>query len=124
MALVFARGLYSAEGQFLGVVCASLASDQFGPALSELDLGSRGTVALRRVDLTLVQQFPPTAGAASSDRGAGIDAMDPLRVAVGQSPVAGYYLASSDGVERSNVYRRVRGYPFYLVGQHIAYGEF
>ncbi len=110
--LIFARGLYRADGRFLGVVYANLVTDRFGKRFAELELGSRGAVGLRTIDLALVHRFPAGAGVVPVGTR---DVSEELRTAIAQNPLAGFYVASNTGVERSNVYRKVRSYPFYLI---------
>ena len=111
--LIFARGIHARDGRFLGMIYATLATEQFGKRFSELELGARGAVGLRNTDLRLVHAFPAPADGADPVGAAEVPAG--LRAAIELNPVAGFYDGVNEGIERSNVYRKVRGHPFYLM---------
>lgn len=113
--LVLARGLWTADGQFAGAVLAHLAVNQVGKSFAELELGRLGAASLRTADLALVYREPSSAE--SQDATGSADVSAQLREAVRRSPLAGQYMASTavDRVERINAYRKVRGYPFYVL---------
>ena len=113
--MVFARALRDANGSFLGLVYANLSVAQFGPMFSGIELGAHGAAALRTDDLALVHRHPVSD---ESREAVGSAAVSPeLRRAIQTAPIDGAYVArtSLDQMERSNVYRKVRNYPFYVI---------
>jgi PAS domain S-box-containing protein len=85
---------------------------------SRLDVGRHGVISLCDDDLGLICRYPASA-ANDGTVGFRLLAGQPLAT-LRSNPAAGTYTASSslDGVERTVSYRRVAGYPFYiLVGQ-------
>ncbi len=59
--IVFARRYDDAQGQFAGVVFATIALDYFQHLLARFDLGAQGTLVLRDLDLGLIVRSPPIA---------------------------------------------------------------
>jgi len=113
--MVFARALRSAEGGFVGVVYAQLSVAQFGQMFKGIELGANGAAALRTGDLALVYRHPASDESREAV-GTSIVSAE-LRRAVQANPIEGQYLARTqlDGLERSNVYRKVDKYPFYVI---------
>ncbi len=110
--LVFARRLNAPDGSFAGVVYANLATAYFDKILSPLTLGKYGAATLRMTDLSLVHRYPDTHGQVGSR-----EVSPELREMVQAHPERGDYLASTalDGIERSNAYRKLERYPFYVI---------
>lgn len=117
--ITFARALRTADGRFLGVVYANVPTDHFEKLFSDLELGPGGAVALRTGELALVYRSTPRVDgkAVPSPNIGSTDVSAELRDAVAKSPAGGHYLASTalDGVRRSNAYRKVGDYPFYVI---------
>ena len=113
--LVFARAAHDAEGVFLGVVYANLRVTEFDTIFSRLELGPHGAAALRTESLALVHRHPVSAEAREAVGSQAVSAG--LREAMARNALEGDYLASTvlDATERSNVYRKVRSYPFYVI---------
>ncbi len=113
--LVFARAAHDAAGAFLGVAYANLRVTEFDTILGRLELGPHGAATLRTEDLLLVHRHPVSA---EGREAVGTARVSPaLRDAVARSPGQGEYLAATalDQLERNNVYRKVRTYPFYVI---------
>jgi len=110
--MVLARRLNAADGGFAGVVYASLATAQFEKTFSSIKLGPHGAATLRTTDLALVHRVPDTKNAIGSK-----EVSKQLAQAIQESPEGGQYLAKTaiDGIERSNAYRRLQRYPFYVI---------
>jgi Signal transduction histidine kinase len=111
-AIVLARRLEAPDGSFAGLVSAHLPVSSFGKMLSATALGPHGAATLRTADLALVQRHPPAMDAIGS-RQVSQQLLDALKV----SPDEGDYIAPTalDGIERINAYRRLQGYPFYVL---------
>ena len=110
--IVLARRISAADGSFAGVVYARFPTGQFDPMLSPLALGASGAATLRATDLALVDRNPHNADAVGSRN---VSAQ--LRAIVEAHSDAGEYVAVTalDGIERSNAYRKLARYPFYVI---------
>ncbi|WP_157272210.1 hybrid sensor histidine kinase/response regulator, partial [Azohydromonas aeria] len=109
--IVLARRLQASDGSFAGVVYANVATSEFGKAMA-IELGPNGAATLRTADLALVHRVPPPKdGVGTRNTSA------ELRAALQERPEGGSYIAVTpfDGVERSNAYRRLQKYPFYVI---------
>ena len=114
--IVFARPLQDAQGRFAGAIFASLSQEYFRKVLQSVDLGSHGAATIRTADLALVFRNPAPNEANIGSRSVSAE----LKDIVEKAPTGGDYIATTvlDGIERSNAYRRIEGYPFYvLVGR-------
>jgi len=114
--IVLGRRLASANGSFVGVTAATVPLDYFQRLLSSVDIGGEGAIAVRDLDYGLVARWPDhePLGLAVGDQRMSAQA----REALGANPAHGTYAtkaSSSDQVERSVSYRRVEGYPFYVI---------
>jgi PAS domain S-box-containing protein len=113
--IVLARRLEQPDGSFAGVVYANIATSTFESELSSVALGPNDAIALRTSELALVHRFPDTQGAVGNR-----EVSAQLRAALAASPENGDYIATNpiDDIERSNAYRKLQRYPFYvIVGQ-------
>lgn len=113
--LVLSRTLRGAEGQVLGLALAELPVEHFHEVFHDIDLGSQGAATIRTSGLALVYRRPwPPGGQAAVGR---TEVSERLRQAVAAAPLAGEFEAPTavDGVPRINAYRKVQGYPFYLL---------
>ncbi|MBS1209742.1 MAG: signal transduction histidine kinase [Proteobacteria bacterium] len=110
--IVLARRLSAPDGSFAGVIYANLPCEHFEKILSLASLGPHGAAAIRMSDLALVHRFPDTKNAVGTK-----DVSPQLRQAVARSPNGGEYTAPTalDGIERSNVFRRLKFYPLYVI---------
>ncbi len=113
--IVFAHQVRKPDGSVAGVVYANFPTDSFEQVFSSVQLGRQGAATIRGTDMALVHRVPTTKNAVGSR-----NVSKELSQNIELSPVAGVYLAATalDGIERSNAYRRVGNYPFYvIVGQ-------
>jgi len=110
--LVYARRLNAPDGSFAGVVYANLATAYFDKILSSLTPGKYGAATIRMSDLALVHRYPDTRRQVGSK-----DVSTLLRGMVQAHPEGGDYLAATalDGIKRSNAYRKLERYPFYVI---------
>lgn len=112
--LAFARRVSRTDGSFAGIVAASISAEHFQEMLYSLNLGARGAVALRTVEMATVARIPALPG----QDAAGSQALSPqMREALVANPEQGTYVARSpfDGVERTVAYRRLAGLSLYIV---------
>jgi signal transduction histidine kinase len=110
--MVFARRLNAPDGSFAGVIYANLPTVSFQSVFSSVELGKFGAATVRTTDLALVHRVPDTKNAVGSK---GVSKQ--LAQAVELKPEGGTYVAPTalDGIERSNAYRRLKNYPFYVL---------
>jgi diguanylate cyclase (GGDEF)-like protein/PAS domain S-box-containing protein len=113
--LAFSRPWQNPTTGERGRIVAELPVERFERVFGELRLGSEGAATLRTGQLALVYRHPWRAGEADhvGDR----QVSQRLREQLQQAPEAGVYqtVTAIDQVERLNAYRRLRGYPFYVL---------
>lgn len=108
------RRINRPDGSFGGAVAAGVTSEHFRDTFGALDLGTGSVISLRTTGLRLFARHPVPAGSTGA---IGTDRVSTgLRQALRGNPDAGHYVASEpEGMERINAYRRITGYPFYIV---------
>ncbi|HJW25398.1 MAG TPA: ATP-binding protein [Rhodocyclaceae bacterium] len=112
--MVFARRMTHPDGSFAGIVSAAISADHFRELLSSLNLGAHGTAILRTGDLGTVARFPRlgrTEAVGSKLVPSG------LREGLAANPDYGIFRARgpADEVERTIAYRKLPGFPFYVM---------
>lgn len=110
--IVMARRLSNADGTFAGVIYANMATTYFEKILSSPTLGPHGAATLRKADFALVHRFPDSKNAVGNRQ-----VSTELAQIIRDSPQRGDYIARTalDGIERSNSYRKLQKYPFYVI---------
>ena len=113
--IVFARRVNQTNGSFAGVVLATISLQHFQKLFSALNLGTSGAVSLRDTDLHLVARHAATEGPSNAIGSNSVSGE--LRENVRSNPSAGTYIARTklDNIERANTYRKVSGYPYYII---------
>ncbi|MEY4750127.1 MAG: hypothetical protein RIQ60_2341 [Pseudomonadota bacterium] len=109
--MVLAHPLHGADGKFAGVVYANFSIDTFAKAIAPLDIGPNGAVAVRTDDLRLIARRP------STNQVVGSPVISPeFRKAIEARPQRGEFISTNpvDGVQRTNAYSRLSGYPIYV----------
>ena len=111
--LIFARALQDENGKFAGIVYATIPTYYLHSLLSSADLGPHGAATIRTRDLALVHRNPLPPETSIGNK----EVSKQLAEAVKQQPAGGVYLAETaiDGIERSNAYRQLDHYPFYVI---------
>jgi diguanylate cyclase (GGDEF)-like protein/PAS domain S-box-containing protein len=103
------------DGRFGGIVVAHVKVSYFNDLFTRLDLGPQGAISLRDSTLGLIARVPglETAEAAIGSRTVSSQLAGILR----ESPERGSYTAPTkmDQVARSNSYRHMARYPFYVI---------
>lgn len=109
--IVIARPL-AANGQFAGVLYATIRVDHFAQLFHRYELGERDAITLRTRDLRFVAWMSP--GNEVRVEVGSTQVSDELRATLATNPASGVYTATSaaDGVERTVAYREVQGWPF------------
>lgn len=110
--LVAARRLQDEDGRFMGVIYATLSSDDFRRRFRLLGLGRDGAASLRTDTLRLAARY--SAAEPDSTKGIGSTQVSAqLLAALALNREAGWYITPTalDGIERVTAYRRLSGYP-------------
>jgi len=113
--IVLARRIERPDHSFAGMAHAVISLDQFTRAFSALDVGARGSVALRDLDLRLIARHPEPVSAGTA---VGQRVVSPEFLAFAQSgrSVGTYHTVTPfDHVKRIFAIRRVSGQPCYIV---------
>lgn len=113
--ITLSRRVNTSDGRFAGIAVASIRLAHLQELFASLNLGPGGAVTLRDINLGLITRHP--APSAPEVR-IGSRAVSPqLATAIRAAPEEGAYLAVTqiDGVERTNAYRRMSHYPYYII---------
>jgi diguanylate cyclase (GGDEF)-like protein/PAS domain S-box-containing protein len=113
---VLARARTDADGRFLGIVYSNLTAEHLVDMFDDVSLGSHGAVTLRSGSLRLIARYTP--GAADSNAGLGTATVSKeFQRAFDARPDGGAFISRTavDGIERTNAYTRVHGYPLTLL---------
>lgn len=119
--ILIGRRITYADHRFGGIVYAAMLLDHFNKIFSAINLGPQGAVTLRDEQLALVVRYPlPKTG--NSHVGSK-EISEQFQAMLRSSPQAGTFDSVNrlDGIERTNSYRHIAAYPFYIiVGQATA----
>jgi diguanylate cyclase (GGDEF)-like protein/PAS domain S-box-containing protein len=113
--IVLARRLNRRDGQFDGVVYATIPLKFFSDKFAAINLGAHGVVGLRDAELGVIARWPPIRTAAQD---VGNKTVSPaLRQAIAAGQAAGTFSgqSGSDGVERTLSFRRIGRLPMIIV---------
>ena len=113
--IVLARRITGRDGQFAGVVYATIPLQYFVDKFAAIDLGAHGIVGLRDAELGVIARWPSIRTIAQD---VGTRTVSPaLRDAVAAGRTAGTFSgqSGSDGLLRTLSFRRVGQLPMYIV---------
>ncbi|HCZ32869.1 MAG TPA: hypothetical protein DHV93_05080, partial [Holophagaceae bacterium] len=113
--IILARRLDHPDGSFAGMAHAVIALDQFNQVFSALDVGPRGSVALRDLDLGLVARHPEPLSAGTAIGQRNVSREFTAFAQSGQGLGTYRALTPFDQVQRTFAIRRIAGQPFYLL---------
>jgi PAS domain S-box-containing protein len=120
--LILARRIEGTNGEFLGVVFATIPVNAIGRLFAKVDLGPSGVIHLRTADLALVARVPelqgPNAGVGNRDVSQTI--RDLMRDHPGRDQYQYEAQAPSDGVRRWYTYQKVQHSPFWITVGHAS----
>ncbi len=119
--ILVGRRLTDADQRFAGIVYAAMLLDHFNRIFAAINLGDQGAVSLRDEQLALVARYPNGQPGGSQIGSTAVS--EQFQQMLRQSPQAGTFDAviRLDGIERTNSYRHLATYPFYvIVGQATA----
>jgi len=122
-ALVLARRMTDANGNFQGVVFAILPAGTIGRSFSQIDLGASGVINLRTLDLAQVVRHPALPGSEQDTGNRNVSKT--IRQLIEASPQEKQYVymtvAPIDGIERVYAYAKFSQSPFWMtVGRATA----
>ena len=114
---MLARRVERADGQFLGVVIATLPVGSIGAMFKKIDLGPSGVVNLRTADLAQVVRVPeaPASGPGIGNRDVAPAVLEAMRRQPERAAHELQAVSAIDGVERVYSHERLRSAPFWLV---------
>ncbi|MDN3920161.1 sensor domain-containing diguanylate cyclase [Roseateles violae] len=99
------------QGRFAGVLYASVQTDYFRQLFSSYDIEGPDAVTLRMRDMQLIARYSP---ASTAKVQIGSTAASPeLKIELARNPTRGIFVSKTvfDGIERTNAYRQVEGWP-------------
>ena len=112
--LVIARRASSRDGGFAGIVYCAIQLEQIRSMLSSIDVGARGRITLRDIEMGAIVRHPQSGGL-SDDIGrkpASSEMLERMKAKV-QSDTF-YTPASSDGTPRLASFRKISPFPLYI----------
>ena len=114
--LILARRIDRADGEFLGVVFATIPVSAMGQLFSKVDLGPAGAINLRTADLAQVARVPSLQGpnAGVGNRNVSQAIRDLMRDHPGLDQYQFEAQAPTDGIRRWYVYQKVPRFPFWV----------
>jgi PAS domain S-box-containing protein len=114
--IIFARRYNYPDGSFAGIVNSTIIVEHFAKLLENFNLGARGTIVLRDLDLGLIARYPYIGEQPSGKLGNSIVSPEfRQQIASGVQSATYYTPASPDGVERTISFRRMRNVPMIVV---------
>ncbi len=114
--IVFARRYDDAQGNFAGIVFATIALDYFQHLLARFDLGAQGTIVLRDLDLGLIVRNPPIPDLPVGQVGNSAVSAEFRALFNSGSLTASFYTPQgSDSLERIIAYERVSNAPMLVI---------
>jgi diguanylate cyclase (GGDEF)-like protein/PAS domain S-box-containing protein len=113
--IIFARRYNHSDGNFAGVLFATIALDYFQQLLSRFDLGPQGTIILRDQDLGLIVRNPPLPDQAAGQVGNSTISPEFRAVFASNVAAANFHTPfSSDGQERIFAFQRISNAPMLI----------
>jgi len=112
--IVLAHRIVKSDGSFDGMAFAAIPLGHLSRTFSTLDIGERGMVALRDMNLDLVVHYPesesPKLAVGSRPPSPGL----PHWASAGRTAGSYFSVSEVDHVERMVSFRKIAGYPFYV----------
>jgi PAS domain S-box-containing protein len=110
-----ARRYQRPDGSFGGVVFAGIEMQKFAQMLSGINVDAHGALALRDGNLALVVRHPAPAKAGLAFGESAVSSEFKQMIDAGQSEGTFFAVPSPDDIDRVVSFRRVSGYPLYVV---------
>jgi PAS domain S-box-containing protein len=113
--IYLARRRNRTDGSFAGTVFAGIEIEKFAQMLSAIDVDAHGALALRDGELALITRQPASGNAALTMGAKGASPELKQMIDAGQSAGTFFAVPSPDDVDRAVSFRRVSGYPLYVI---------
>ena len=114
--VVLSRRFNFSDGQFAGVVIATIPVKFFDDILSELKLGPHGVAMLRDSDMTVMSRFPAAPENSEAKVGSKFSSRELAKVLASGVTNATYHTENgADGFERILSFRKLTTVPYYLL---------
>jgi PAS domain S-box-containing protein len=113
--IIFARRIPTPNGEFGGLVYASVTLEHFLGMFSSVDVGAHGVISLRDNEFNTIMRHPELPGAGNAVGQKAVS--QEFRASVQASPRGGSYMAQAgiDSVERMFAFRRIANHPLYVI---------
>jgi PAS domain S-box-containing protein len=112
----FSRRFNYPDGRFAGVVSAPIAVDHLFHLLTQYNIGAKGTLILRDVDLGLITRVPPIPNQPAGQVGNDSVSKEFRQLTESGTQSATYHITNSpDGFERILSYKRLDKVPIYAI---------
>jgi PAS domain S-box-containing protein len=114
-AVIFGRRINDSNGNFAGVVYATLLLEAISKRFSTIDLGKKGSISLRNEKLELVARFPTFGTPAEIIEQKQASSELERELVTGRTEGTLFLTDGMDNVPRIVTYRKLNGYPFYII---------
>ena len=114
-AVIMGRRLVGPGGDFAGAVLANVNLTRFTHTLSSLNVDANGIVVLRGGDLASVARFPSLPGGAFNQASMAASPELEAEVRAGRTEGDYYSTRNNQRIPRMTSFRKVTGYPFYVL---------
>jgi len=114
-AVIMGRRLVGPGGAFAGVVLANVNLTRFTHTLSSLNVDANGIVVLRGGDLSSIARFPSLPGSAFNQTARTASPELEAEVRAGRTEGIYFSTLNNQRIPRMTAFRKVPGYPFYVV---------
>lgn len=114
-AMLMVRAVKTPTQQFAGVIVAVVHLDRLQGLLTSARMGANSAATMRTTDLRLIARS--SQGPVRVEGASAVAVSEQLREAVAKSPTGSVYRAVTviDGVDRVSAFRKLTGYPIYVV---------
>jgi diguanylate cyclase (GGDEF)-like protein len=113
--ITFSRRINEQNGAFGGIVYAAMSVDALTKTLSEIVVGTHGSIALRGPDLGIIARYPERPGSGETIGNSLVSGELLQRVLAGKEAGTFHAVLPLDNVERVASYRRVAQFPLHVI---------
>ncbi|MBF0558968.1 MAG: hypothetical protein HQL08_09320 [Nitrospirae bacterium] len=113
--VLLARRLNKPDGSFSGVVYGVITLESFIKVFASIDVGQHGSITLRDEELGLVARYPEPGKVGSSIGQKTVSPEFLELVKAGRTKGTFHAFSKVDKVERTMSFRRIAGYPLYII---------
>lgn len=113
--VILARRINLGDGAFAGAVCAALPLDYFSRLFSTINVGPKGAIVLRDVELGVIARYPETGGPGSTIGMKKVSSEMAELIRAGKQSGTFKTTPPIDNIERTYSFRRLVTYPFHII---------